>query len=165
MVSVGCAMAFFAQWKVDVYDKWTAIAFAENAIAKSLYSKRLFAIWWNIRKTASLVFWISDIWFMGTEIYRKTMDYVLLSFDAKEKAAAAFLGISVETLRKWRRSGKVPAHTYAKSGYKFVRYNLFLLRDWQLAPDDFEAQARAIEVVQQSRPSNAPRKRGRKVAV
>jgi hypothetical protein len=87
-----------------------------------------------------------------------------LSFDATERMAAAALGISIETLRKWRRSGKVPSHTYAKSGYKFVRYCLPLLRDWQLAPEDLEAQARAIEVVQQSRPSNQPRKRGRKVA-
>jgi hypothetical protein len=88
-----------------------------------------------------------------------------LSFDTTERMAATSIGVSVETLKKWRRSGKIPSHTYTKFGYKFVRYCIPLLKDWQLSPDDFEAQARAIEVVQQSRPSNAPRKRGRKVAV
>jgi hypothetical protein len=87
-----------------------------------------------------------------------------LSFDATERIAAETLGISVETLRKWRRAGKVPSHVYAKSGYKFVRYCLPLLKDWQLDPDDLEARARAIELLQSQRPSNAPRKRGRKIA-
>jgi Helix-turn-helix domain len=87
-----------------------------------------------------------------------------LNFDATEKQAAQALGISFETLRKWRRSGKIPTHVFTKFGYKHVRYNLSLLRDWQLSPEDLEAQARAIEAVQNSRPSNAPRKRGRKVA-
>jgi hypothetical protein len=87
-----------------------------------------------------------------------------LTFDADEKAAAAELGWSVETLRKWRLAGKIPGHVFTKNGYKLVRYCLPLLRDWQLAPDDLEAQARAIELLQSQRPSNQPRKRGRKVA-
>jgi hypothetical protein len=87
-----------------------------------------------------------------------------LAFDINEKAAAAALGWSVETLRKKRLAGKVPTHVYTKMGYKLVRYCLPLLRDWQLAPDDLEAQARAIALLESQRPSNQPLKRGRKVA-
>jgi hypothetical protein len=88
----------------------------------------------------------------------------ILSFNATERIAAAALGISLETLRKRRLAGKVPTHCYVKYGYKCVRYCLPLLRDWQLAPDDLEAQARAIDLLQSQRPSNQPRKRGQKVA-
>jgi hypothetical protein len=87
-----------------------------------------------------------------------------LRFDTDEKKAAAELGWSVETLRKWRLAGKIPTHVYTKTGYKFVRYCLPLLRDWQLAPDDLEAQARAIALLESQRPSNQPQKRGRKIA-
>lgn len=87
-----------------------------------------------------------------------------LLFDASEKEAAIPLGISFETLRKWRRTGKVPAHTYIKLGYKTIRYCIPLLRDWQLDPDDLNSQCRAIELIQESRPSNTPRKKGRKFA-
>jgi hypothetical protein len=88
----------------------------------------------------------------------------VLSFDATERIAAAALGISLETLRKRRLAEKIPPHCFVKYGYKYVRYCLPLLRDWQLAPDDLDAQARAIELLQSQRPSNQLRKRGRKVA-
>jgi hypothetical protein len=87
-----------------------------------------------------------------------------LLFNASEKEAAASLGVSDETLPKWRRSGKVPPHTYVKFGYKSVRYCIPLLRDWQLDPSDLNSQIRAIELIQESRPSNTPRKKGRKSA-
>jgi hypothetical protein len=88
----------------------------------------------------------------------------ILSFDATERIAAAALGISLETLRRRRLAGKIPSHCFVKHGYKCVRYCLPLLRDWQLAPDDLEAQARAIALLESQRPSNQPLKRGRKVA-
>jgi hypothetical protein len=87
----------------------------------------------------------------------------VLLFDATERIAASSLGISLETLRKRRLAGKVPTHCYVKYGYKCVRYCLSLLQDWQLAPDDLEAQARAIALLESQRPSNQPLKRGRKV--
>jgi hypothetical protein len=87
-----------------------------------------------------------------------------LVFNASERAAAIVLGINVETLRKWRRSDKVPPHTYIKFGYKTIRYCIPLLRDWQLDPSDLNSQLRAIELIQESRPSNTPRKKGRKSA-
>jgi hypothetical protein len=85
-------------------------------------------------------------------------------FDNTERDAAAVLGISVDTLRRWRLAGHIPPHCYIKLGYKCVRYCLPLLRDWQLAPDDLEAHARAIALLESQRPSNQPQKRGRKVA-
>jgi hypothetical protein len=88
----------------------------------------------------------------------------ILSFDVTERIAAAALDISPVTLTRWRLDGKVPSHCYVKLGYKCVRYCLPLLRDWQLAPDDLEAQARAIALLESQRPSNQPLKRGRKVA-
>jgi hypothetical protein len=78
-----------------------------------------------------------------------------LVFNASEKEAAIPLGISFETLRKWRRSGKTP--------YKTIRYCIPLLRDWQIDPSDLKSQCRAIELIQESRPSNTPRKKGRKI--
>lgn len=87
-----------------------------------------------------------------------------LVFNASEKEAAVPLGISFETLRKWRRSGKIPCHTYVKLGYKTIRYCIPLLRDWQIDPSDLKSQCRAIELIQESRPSNTPRKKGRKIA-
>jgi hypothetical protein len=89
---------------------------------------------------------------------------ITLSFDATERNAASALGLSLETLRRRRLAGKIPAHCFIKHGYKCIRYCIPLLRDWQLAPDDLEAQARAIALLESQRPSNQPVKRGRKVA-
>lgn len=85
-------------------------------------------------------------------------------FDTTERTAAAALGLNFQTLRRWRLAGKIPDFCYVKLGYKIVRYCLPLLQDWQLAPDDLEAQARAIALLESQRPSNQPLKRGRKVA-
>ena len=86
------------------------------------------------------------------------------SFDATEREAAIAIGISPDTLKNKRLRGEIPAYTYAKFGYKLLRYCLPLLRDWQLDPDDIEAQSRAMEQLQNSRVSNLPAKRGRKAA-
>jgi hypothetical protein len=86
------------------------------------------------------------------------------NFDTPEKYAAKAIGIATDTLKKRRLKGDIPPHVYTKIGYKMIRYCLPLLKDWQLDPEDLAAQARAIELVQDSRPSNAPRKRGRKAA-
>jgi hypothetical protein len=88
-----------------------------------------------------------------------------ITFCSTEREAAAALGIGQYTAKRWRLDGKIPAHCYTKIGYKTVRYCLPLLRDWQLDPTDLQAQSRAIAVVQDSRISNAPKKRGRKIAV
>lgn len=85
-------------------------------------------------------------------------------FDTTERAAAAALGILTDTLKKRRLADKVPSYLYTKYGYKCVRYCLPLLIDWQRAPDDLEAQARAIELLESQRPSNFAKKRGRKAA-
>ena len=88
----------------------------------------------------------------------------MLQFDTPESKAAETLGVSPETLKTWRLGGKIPSHVYTKFSYKTLRYCLPLLKDWQLDPNDLQAQARAIELIQNSRPSNAPRKSGRKAA-
>jgi hypothetical protein len=85
-------------------------------------------------------------------------------YDTKERQAAKAIGVSYETCKRWRLSGKIPPHTYTKSGYKVLRYCLPLLTDWQIDPTDLEAQARAREALQATRPSNLPRKRGPKTA-
>jgi hypothetical protein len=85
-----------------------------------------------------------------------------LHFDCSERKAASAIGISLDTLKRWRLNKKIPIHLYTKLGYKTVRYCLPLLLDWQIAPDDLEAQSRAIAAVQSQRPSNQPQKRGRK---
>ncbi len=95
---------------------------------------------------------------------RPNFTMIILLFDATERNAAAALSISLDTLRKRRLAGKIPPHCYVKYGYKCVRYCLPLLQDWQLAPDDLEAQARAIALLEPQRPSNQPVKRGRKFA-
>jgi hypothetical protein len=88
----------------------------------------------------------------------------MYQFNATRDDAAAAIGISPETLRKWEHRGKIPHHVYTRMGYKTVRYCLPLLADWQIDPDDLEAQTRAIEALNATRPSQQPRKAGRKVA-
>ena len=84
---------------------------------------------------------------------------MILNFDTPEKEAAKVLGIAADTLKKKRLKGFIPSHLYTRIGYKLIRYCIPLLKDWQIDPDDIDAQARAIELVQDSRPSNTPRKR------
>lgn len=45
----------------------------------------------------------------------KLQDYLQI------KAAAAFLGVSVSTLRNWERSGKLIAHRHPINGYRLYR--------------------------------------------
>jgi MerR HTH family regulatory protein len=85
-------------------------------------------------------------------------------FNATRDEAGKAIGISGETIRKWERQGKIPPHVYSKIGYRTVRYCLTLLTDWMLSPDDLQAQARSIEALNATRPSQQPRKAGRKAA-
>jgi MerR HTH family regulatory protein len=85
-------------------------------------------------------------------------------FNATRDEAGRAIGISGETIRKWERQGKIPPHVYTKIGYRTVRYCLALLTDWMLSPDDLQAQARAIEALNATRPSQQPRRAGRKAA-
>jgi hypothetical protein len=83
-------------------------------------------------------------------------------FNATREDAAAAIGIATDTIRKWETSGKIPSYLYTKMSRKCVRYCLTLLTDWQIDPDDIEAQCRAIEALNATRPSQQPRKVGRK---
>lgn len=87
---------------------------------------------------------------------------MIYQFNSTRDEAAAAIGIATETLRKWEQRGKIPPHVYTRLGYKTVRYCLTLLTDWQIDPDDLAAQARAIESLNSTRPSQQPRKVGRK---
>jgi hypothetical protein len=89
---------------------------------------------------------------------------MIYQFNSTRDDAAAAIGISPETLRKWEQRGKIPQHVYTKLGYKTTRYCLALLTDWQIDPDDLQAQARAIEALNATRPSQQPRRSGRKTA-
>lgn len=85
-------------------------------------------------------------------------------FNADRSEAGEAIGIKAETIRKWERKGKIPPHCYTKIGHRTVRYCLALLTDWTLDPNNMEAQARAIEALNTTRPSQQPRKAGRKAA-
>jgi hypothetical protein len=85
-------------------------------------------------------------------------------FNATRDEAGRAIGISGETIRKWERQGKIPPHVYSKIGYRTVRYCICLLTDWMLSPDDLQAQARSIAALNATRPSQQPRKAGRKAA-
>jgi hypothetical protein len=85
-------------------------------------------------------------------------------FNATREEAGAAIGIAAETVRKWERQGKIPPHVYSKIGYRTIRYSIALLTDWALSPDDLQAQARAIDALNATRPSQQPRKTGRKTA-
>lgn len=89
---------------------------------------------------------------------------MIYQFNQTRDEAAEAIGISPETLRKWEQRGKIPPHVYSKLGYKTIRYCLALLNDWVLDPDDMEARARSIEALNATRPSQQPRKAGRKAA-
>jgi hypothetical protein len=85
-------------------------------------------------------------------------------FNATREEAGEAIGVVGETIRKWERCGKIPAYIYTKIGYRTVRYCIPLLTDWMLSPDDLQAQARAIEALNATRPSQQPRRAGRKAA-
>ncbi len=85
-------------------------------------------------------------------------------FGSDIKDVAVYLKVSVETIKRWVKSGKIPAHCRVKLGQKTVRYCLELIADWQQNPDDPTAHARAAAALAASLPSNQPAKVGRKAA-
>lgn len=69
------------------------------------------------------------------------MDY---QFIGKRKAAE-LLGVSVETLKSWRRKGLLRNGVHYSGDEKFLRYNQQLLLDWFVNRfRDPEAHERAI---------------------
>ena len=79
---------------------------------------------------------------------------MIFNFDTCEKTAAIAIGVDRQTLQKDRQKGKIPSYIFTKSGYRTVRYCLPLLKDWQQAPNDLEAQARAYDRLQSTRASS-----------
>jgi hypothetical protein len=111
------------------------------------------------------MFWnFSKDCFLRITNQRIFLKIMKIEFISLERDAAAALGLSPQTLKRWRLDGKIPAHVFVKIGYKIVRYSIPLLLDWQLDPDDLEAQSRAIAAIQAQRPSNQHQKKGRKSA-
>ena len=86
---------------------------------------------------------------------------MVFNFDTPEKDAAIILKWAAETLKRKRLNHKIPDYLWVKFGYKSIRYNLDLLRDWQQNPDDLEAQGRARRLLADSLVSNQPAKIGR----
>ncbi|MBL1174136.1 hypothetical protein [Pantanalinema sp. GBBB05] len=80
--------------------------------------------------------------------------------------AARILGISPETLKKYRLakgSTLVQGIHYYVWNSRVVRYNASLLADWGLNRHNPDAHQKAIELYLASLPANQPKKRGRRV--
>lgn len=79
--------------------------------------------------------------------------------------AAALLGISPETLKKYRLrkdSTLVKGVHYHVWNRRVIRYNPVLLADWGIHRDNPAAHQRAIELYLASLACNQPKKRGRR---
>jgi hypothetical protein len=82
-----------------------------------------------------------------------------------KREAAAILGISHETLKKYRlqeNSSLIEGIHYHVWNSRVIRYNPDLLSDWGLNRNNPSAHQRAIEIYLASLPANQPRTRGRK---
>ena len=75
-------------------------------------------------------------------------------FDTDEREAAKAIGVATDTLKGMRVRGEIPKYVYTKFSYKLLRYCVPLLQDWQLAPDDADAHARACDRLQSTRASS-----------
>ncbi|AFY67938.1 hypothetical protein [Geitlerinema sp. PCC 7407] len=79
--------------------------------------------------------------------------------------AASLLGISAETLKKYRLqkgSTLIEGIHYHIWNSRVIRYNALLLADWGLHRNNPEAHRKAIEAYLATLPCNQPKKRGRK---
>jgi hypothetical protein len=79
--------------------------------------------------------------------------------------AAAILGISPETLKKYRLREDSPLIRgihYQVYNSRVIRYNPFLLADWALNRDNPAAHQKTIEEYLASLSPNQPKKRGRR---
>jgi hypothetical protein len=68
-------------------------------------------------------------------------------YDTREQDISEIFDVCTETVKRWRRTGKIPAHCYKRFSWNCVRYCLPLLLDWQKDPDNLEAQAKAIKAL------------------
>ena len=79
--------------------------------------------------------------------------------------AAAILGISTETLKRYRLQANSPlikgVHYFVWNS-RVVRYNPVLIADWGMNRDNPCAHQKAIEAFLASLPSNQPKQRGRR---
>lgn len=70
------------------------------------------------------------------------MDYRFIN----KHQAADLLGVSVETLKSWRKKGLLRNGVHYSGNDKFVRYNQQLLLDWLINRSrDPEAHERAVD--------------------
>lgn len=79
--------------------------------------------------------------------------------------AAGILGISPETLKKYRLqegSTLIEGIHYHVWNSRVIRYNALLLADWGLHRNNPDAHQQAIEAYLAALPCNQPKKRGRK---
>lgn len=79
--------------------------------------------------------------------------------------AAAILGVSTETLKRYRLqkdSTLIKGIHYFVWNSRVVRYNPVLLADWGMNRDTPQAHQKAIEVFLASLPSNQAKQRGRR---
>jgi hypothetical protein len=81
--------------------------------------------------------------------------------------AAAILGVSTETLKRYRLqkdSTLLKGIHYFVWNSRVVRYNPVLLADWGMNRDAPQAHQKAIEAFLASLPSNQAKKRGRRAS-
>lgn len=81
--------------------------------------------------------------------------------------AASLLGISPETLKKYRRqegSTLIEGIHYHVWNSRVIRYNPQLIADWGLNRNNPAAHQHTIDAYLASLPSNQPKKRGRKAS-
>jgi hypothetical protein len=81
--------------------------------------------------------------------------------------AAEILGISPETLKKYRLqegSTLIEGIHYYVWNSRVIKYNALLLADWGLHRNNPEAHQKAVEAYLATLPCNQPKKRGRKAS-
>lgn len=82
-----------------------------------------------------------------------------------KREAGRILGISPETLKKYRQRGYLIEDIhYYRWNQRVIRYNSILLQDWAIHRNNPTAHQRAIESYLASLASNQPKKRGRRAS-
>lgn len=84
------------------------------------------------------------------------------NFLVNKHEAARILGVSPETLKKYRQRGKlIEGIHYYRWNSRTIRYNSALLKDWAVNRNDSAALNRGIEAFLKSLLSNQSKRRGR----